>query len=58
MSKRTKINVWPHVHKCKVCDDEYTISEVTRKYGAGFPFGYCSPQCYTEDRTEKKGNEK
>jgi hypothetical protein len=61
MSKVTKEYLDKHygilhnkVHKCKVCDGEYTIGEVIRKYGIDFPFGYCTPQCYTEDRIEAK----
>ena len=65
MSKVTKEYLDKHygiyynkVHKCKMCDGEYTIGEVTRKYGSDFPFGYCCPRCYTEDMIEKKGDEK
>lgn len=29
------------------CNREYDRDEVTRKYGEGFKYGYCSPLCYT-----------
>ena len=59
MSKVTKEYLDKHygiyynkVHKCKVCDAEYTRQEVVRRYGSDFTFGYCSPPCRTKRRTE------
>jgi len=43
------------IYVCMVCGNDYTLSEVIRKYGIGIPFGYCSSQCYTTDRM---GNDK
>lgn len=38
------------IYVCTVCNAEYTLCEVIRKYGIGIPFGYCSSRCYTTDR--------
>lgn len=33
---------------CRQCGADYARPETIRRYGADFPYGYCSPSCYTK----------